>query len=288
MPNHANSRWLVLGAAGMLGADLTTRLRATGAVVTGLTRRELDLADPSAIRAALAGHPADIVVNCAAWTAVDDAETREKEAHAVNGEAVRVLAEECAERGVRLIHVSTDYVFDGAGSAPIPEDAPPRPVSAYGRTKLAGEREVLAIPGGYVVRTAWLYGAHGSNFVRTMLRLEQEREHLQVVDDQCGQPTWTADLAAALADLGVSGAPAGIYHATNSGDTTWHGFAQAIFKGIGADPARVRATTSENFPRPAQRPAYSVLASQRWSRAGLSPLRPWQEALAAALPELTE
>ncbi|SDU86379.1 dTDP-4-dehydrorhamnose reductase [Jiangella alkaliphila] len=275
-------RWLITGAAGMLGRDVATVL--DDADVTALGRSQLDITDAAAVDDAVRGH--DVVVNTAAWTDVDGAETAEAAAAAVNGTAPAHLAASCARHGARLVHVSTDYVFDGAATTPYPEDAPTAPRSAYGRGKLAGERAVLsALPdAGYVVRTAWLYGEHGGNFVKTMARLSAARETLDVVDDQRGQPTWSMDVATALVGLVRAEAPAGVYHATNSGETTWFGLARAVFAQLGLDPERVRPTTTDKFPRPAPRPAYSVLGHDGWARAGLPPLRPWDEALAAAAP----
>ncbi len=281
------SGWLVTGAGGMLGRDLIALLRQREENVTGLARGDLDITDAGAVDDALARHRPDVVVNCAGWTAVDDAETREEDALKVNGTAVAHLAAACAAGGVRLVHLSTDYVFDGRVTSPYAEDDAPAPRTAYGRTKLAGERAVLGQLGGagYVVRTAWLYGAHGPNFVRTMIRLEQERPSVEVVDDQRGQPTWTVDVAGQISKLVRSGAPGGVYHATSSGDTTWFGFAREIFRLRGADPARVRPTTSEAFVRPAQRPAYSVLGHNRWIEAGIEPIGHWQLALRQAFLE---
>ncbi|MEW1723989.1 dTDP-4-dehydrorhamnose reductase [Streptomyces sp. NPDC093109] len=286
------SRWLVTGSAGMLGQDLLAALAAEGEDATGLDRAALDITDPGAVRAALEAHGPAVVVNCAAWTAVDDAESREAEALAVNGTGPRVLAEACRESGAVLLQLSTDYVFPGDGVVPYAEDAATGPLGAYGRTKLAGERAVLdTLPErGYVVRTAWLYGAGGPNFVRTMIKLESVKDTLDVVDDQRGQPTWTADLAALLVRLGrgaLAGTAApGVYHGTSGGETTWHGFTREIFRLLGADPARVRPTTSAAFVRPAPRPAYSVLGHEGWKPAGIEPIRDWRAALAEALPVL--
>ncbi|MFJ3692764.1 dTDP-4-dehydrorhamnose reductase [Streptomyces sp. NPDC090052] len=282
--------WLVTGAGGMLARDLLARLADDGTPAAGLDRAALDITDPGAVRGALAEHRPAVVVNCAAWTAVDDAESKEDQALAVNGTGPRVLAEACRETGAVLLQISTDYVFAGDGSRPYAEDAPVAPRSAYGRTKLAGEQAVLSVlpERGYVVRTAWLYGAGGGNFVRTMVRLEGVKDTLDVVDDQRGQPTWTADLADLLVRLGTGAlagtAPAGVYHGTSAGATTWFGLTREIFRLLDADPARVLPTTSEAFVRPAPRPAYSVLGHDRWAAAGIEPLRDWRLALADAFP----
>jgi dTDP-4-dehydrorhamnose reductase len=278
-------RWLVTGAAGMLGQDLCAVLAAAGETdVVAATRADLDVTDPAAVRAAVLG--ADVVLNTAAWTNVDGAETDEAAATAVNGYAVRNLAETA---GKRLIHVSTDYVFDGAASAPYPEDAGWAPINAYGRGKAAGEQAVLAA-GGYVVRTAWLYGEHGPNFVRTMLRLAAGRDTLDVVDDQQGPPTWSYALAGqivALAGAAAAGrAEPGAYHGTAGGSTTWFGLARAVFEEAGLDPARVRPTTSDKFVRPARRPAYSVLGHDRWAGTGVDPLPGWRAMLTEAMPSI--
>ncbi|MFJ7132163.1 dTDP-4-dehydrorhamnose reductase [Streptomyces fungicidicus] len=289
---NAPAGWLVTGAGGMLGQDVLARLAEAGERATALDRAALDLTDAAAVRRALERHRPAVVVNCAAWTAVDDAETREAEALAVNGDGPARLADACARTGAVLLHVSTDYVFAGDATAPYAEDAPTAPRSAYGRTKLAGERAVLnTLPDrGYVVRTAWLYGTGGANFVRTMIRLEGQREKLDVVDDQRGQPTWSADLAGLLLALGrgalAGTAPAGVYHGTSSGETTWYGLTREIFRLLGADPDRVHPTTSEAFVRPAPRPAYSVLGHDRFAAAGVVPLRDWRAALAEAFPRI--
>ncbi|MEU5506216.1 dTDP-4-dehydrorhamnose reductase [Streptomyces fungicidicus] len=289
---NAPAGWLVTGAGGMLGQDVLARLAEAGERATALDRAALDLTDAAAVRRALERHRPAVVVNCAAWTAVDDAETREAEALAVNGDGPARLADACARTGAVLLHVSTDYVFAGDATAPYAEDAPTAPRSAYGRTKLAGERAVLnTLPDrGYVVRTAWLYGTGGANFVRTMIRLEGQREKLDVVDDQRGQPTWSADLAGLLLALGrgalAGTAPPGVYHGTSSGETTWYGLTREIFRLLGADPDRVHPTTSEAFVRPAPRPAYSVLGHDRFAAAGVAPLRDWRAALAEAFPRI--
>ncbi|ANS65221.1 dTDP-4-dehydrorhamnose reductase [Streptomyces lincolnensis] len=288
----APTGWLVTGAGGMLGQDVLAVLAAEGEQAVALDRAALDLTDPAAVQAALERHRPAVVVNCAAWTAVDDAETREDEALAINGDGPAHLAAACARTGAVLLQVSTDYVFAGDATTPYAEDAPTAPRSAYGRTKLAGEQAVLkTLPErGYVVRTAWLYGAGGPNFVRTMIKLEGVKDTLDVVDDQRGQPTWSADLAGLLLALGrgalAGTAPAGIYHGTSSGETTWYGFTREIFSLLGTDPDRVRPTTSAAFTRPAPRPAYSVLGHDRFAEAGIEPLRDWRAALTEAFPEI--
>lgn len=274
--------WLVTGAAGQLGTDLRRTL--AGADVHAVTRAELDIADGAAVARVLDKIAPDVVVNAAAYTAVDAAETDEDAAYRVNATGPAVLAAALIGTKTRLIHVSTDYVFAGDADRPYDVDDPTGPKSAYGRTKLAGEiavRELLP-DAAYVVRTAWVYGTSGANFVKTMARLERERDRVSVVDDQRGSPTWSADLAAGLIELGRSAAPAGVYHCTNAGDTTWFGLTRAIFEELGADPGRVQPTTTDAFPRPAPRPAYSVLSDTAWRAAGLTPLRDWRDALSAA------
>ena len=280
-------RWLVTGAGGMLGRDLVEVLSSTGAEVTAVTRSELDVTDPAAVTAAVPGH--DVVVNAAAWTDVDGAEEHEEAATRVNGLGPQLLAAACAAEGARLVQVSTDYVFDGTATTPYPEDAPLAPRSAYGRSKAAGETAVRSLlpQDSYVVRTAWLYGEHGPNFVRTMTALEASRDTVDVVDDQVGAPTWSREVAAAVQRLVSAGAPTGTYHATAAGETTWCGLARAVFEELGADPERVRPTTTDRFPRPAPRPAFSVLGHGAWLRAGLEPLAGWRAMLKAAAPAVT-
>ncbi|MFH0519487.1 dTDP-4-dehydrorhamnose reductase [Streptomyces sp. M41] len=281
-------RWLVTGAGGMLGRDTVGELRARGEQVTGLGHTALDITATAAVDRALTAHRPDVLVNCAAYTAVDDAETDEERALRVNGDGPRLLARACAAHAVRLIHVSTDYVFAGDARTPYTESHPPAPRTAYGRTKLAGERGVSdELPAASViVRTGWMFGVHGRSFVRTMIELEARRDTLDVVDDQRGRPTWSADVAATIADLGprVGVDATGVLHVTNSGEATWYELAREVFRLLGADPDRVRPVTGDVFPRPAPRPAYSVLADDRGRRLGLTPARDWRTALHEALP----
>jgi dTDP-4-dehydrorhamnose reductase len=279
-------RFLVTGAGGQLGADL---LRVAGDhEVAGRSRAELDVGDPAAVEKAVADVRPDVVLNAAAYTAVDAAETDEATATLVNAEGPANLARVCALHGAGLVHVSTDYVFAGDADTPYEVTAPTGPTSAYGRTKLAGEQAVRALlpERSWVVRTAWVYGESGGNFVRTMVRLAGVKDTLDVVDDQRGSPTWSRDLASGVLALAVARPAPGIYHCTNSGETTWYGLARAVFAEIGADPDRVRPTTTDRFPRPAPRPAYSVLSGAGWTAAGLPAPRPWRDALHAAFAEV--
>jgi dTDP-4-dehydrorhamnose reductase len=279
------SRWLITGSYGQLGTDLQGVLAETpDEVVRAVDVDVLDITDAAAVDAFIADCDPDILVNAAAYTAVDAAEENEELAFRVNATGPAVLAAAMARHGGKLVHVSTDYVFAGDGVRPYEVDDTPDPHSAYGRTKLAGElavRELLS-DASYVVRTAWVYGGTGANFVKTMVRLQGERDTVSVVDDQRGSPTWSADLARALVELARSKAAPGIYHCTGGGSTTWFGFNQAIFEELGADPARVLPTTTDAFPRPAPRPAYSVLSDSSWREAGLTPMPDWRDALHTA------
>jgi dTDP-4-dehydrorhamnose reductase len=285
-------RWLVTGAGGLLGRDLVEVLSARDDVdLTALDRSALDITDAAAVAAAVAGR--DLVVNAAGWTDVDGAESAEAAATAVNGDAVAHLARACTVAGARLLHVSTDYVFSGSATQPYAEDAVPAPINAYGRGKLRGENAVRAhAPSvGYIVRTEWLYGEHGRNFVATVLRLAGQRETLDVVDDQIGQPTWSLALASRLVLLGDAAlagrAAPGVYHATASGQTSWYGLARAVFTEAGLDPDRVRPTTSAAYPRPARRAAFSVLADSRFPALGYPPMPDWRPMLADAFARLS-
>ena len=280
-------RLLVLGAGGQLGTDLLGAARSAGIEVVGASHAECDVTDIASVRETVARHRPGAVVNSAAWTRVDAAEEHEAEATAINGTGAGNVAMACAERGVRLCHVSTDYVFDGSATAPIPEDAPPHPVSAYGRSKLAGERAVHDVLGGgaLIVRTAWLYGAQGPNFVLTMLRLARERGALRVVADQLGTPTWTGHLAPAILTL-LRRDAAGTFHLTNGGATSWHGFATEIVSQAGLAAVPVTPIGTVEYPTPATRPPYSVLDNRHWRELGEAPLAPWEEGLRRYLESL--
>jgi dTDP-4-dehydrorhamnose reductase len=280
------TRWLITGCNGMLGRDLLAVLENRD--VIACTRTDLDVTDAEAARYVIDDARPDVVANCAAWTAVDAAEEHEDAAFAVNAVGAANLARACAERSAALVHISTDYVFDGLAASPYAEDSPLSPRCSYGRTKAAGEWAVQAILAerSWIVRTAWLYGAGGPNFVRTMIRLESTLDTIDVVDDQQGQPTWSAQLARQVVRLVDTAAPAGVYHGTAAGQTTWYGLARAVFEELGADPDRIRPTTTDRFPRPAPRPAYSVLGHDAWSRAGLPAAPGWRDSLAQAFEAL--
>lgn len=275
--------WLVTGARGMLGQDLVAQIAARGDTVTAFDRDELDITDPVACREVVRGH--DVVVNCAAWTAVDDAEAHEGEAFTVNAVGPASLARATAAHGVRLVQISTDYVFDGVATSPYAEDAPAAPRSAYGRTKLAGEWAIRAeAPDHLIVRTAWLYGAAGRCFPKTIARVAAERGSLDVIDDQVGQPTWTVDLADLVLRLVDAEAPSGTYHGTSTGQTSWHDFARAVVAAAGLDPAIVARTSSASFASPAPRPTFSVLGHSALERIGIDPIGQWAARWGVAAP----
>lgn len=264
----------------MLGQDLSARLEAEHDVV-GADRDTLDITSPDQVEAGVRGF--DVVVNCAAWTAVDDAEVREADAFLLNAVGPHLLARAAAATGARLVQISTDYVFDGVAKDPYDEEHPVRPVSAYGRTKAAGE---WAVRDGdnLIVRTAWLYGAGGPSFPRTIARLAAERDRLTVVADQYGQPTWTVDVADVVARLVEARAPRGAYHATSSGRTSWFEFARAVVAASGKDGAMVAPVPSSEFARPAPRPENSVLSHGALGAAGIAPIGDWAERWAVAAP----
>src|SRR4051794_23271610 len=256
-------RILVTGAGGMLGQDLLAAAVGRGIEAAGVARGECDITDPAAVRAAIADARPDVVVNAAAWTDVDGAEAEEDAALAVNGAGAGHVASEAAAAGAAVVHVSTDYVFDGRARRPYAEGDATAPLNAYGRTKLAGERAVAAAnPRHHVVRSSWLFGVGGPNFVATMLRVGAERDELTVVDDQVGCPTWTGHLAEALLDLAERQEGYGIHHGAASGSCSWHAFACEIFARTGMD-VTVHPGRTTDLNRPAPRPAYSVLGSGR-------------------------
>jgi dTDP-4-dehydrorhamnose reductase len=280
-------RIVIAGAGGQAGSCLAAEAVRRGRDVLALTSSQWDITDSQA--AAEIVQTGDVVINCAAYTNVDGAEGDEERAYAVNAAGPEHIAQACARAGARLIHISTDYVFSGdfGGAAPHPyePDDETAPLSVYGRTKLAGEQAVLAaLPQAVVVRTAWVYtGGSGKDFVATMRRLAAGNGILEVVDDQTGSPTYVADLVGALLEVADGRVHARIVHAANAGEVSRFGQARAVFEGVGADPERVWPVSSAHSPRPAARPPYSVLSGRQSEQAGLTPLRPWQDALAEAL-----
>ena len=267
----------------MLGQDVVARLRAAEQDVSVSTQADLDITDAAACTSAVEGF--DVVVNCAAWTAVDDAETQEGAAFGANAVGPANLARAATAAGARLVQISTDYVFDGEATTPYTADAPIAPRSAYGRTKAAGEWAVRAEdPAGrhLVVRSAWLYGAGGGSFPRTIVKVARERGAVSVVTDQVGQPTWTGDVADLVWRLVAADVPGGTFHATSGGVASWFDFAQAAVESAGLDPAIVGRTTSDAFVRPAPRPSYSVLGHDELEHVGVAPIGDWRERWAVA------
>jgi dTDP-4-dehydrorhamnose reductase len=280
-------RLVVSGAGGQLGTSLTALAADRGRDVLALTSSQWDITDPAAAERIIRG--GDVVVNCAAYTNVDGAESDEAAAYAVNASGPEYLARACARAGARLIHVSTDYMFTGdppeGGPRPYEPSDKPDARGVYALSKLAGEDAVLAaLPEAVVVRTAWLYtGGTGKDFVAVMRRLAAGDGPVTVVDDQVGSPTYVADLAVALLQVADERVPGPILHAANEGAVSRFEQARAVFSECGADPDRVRPVKTDDFPRPAPRPTYSALGSRESAAAGLTPLRPWRPALVAAL-----
>ena len=289
------TRILVTGANGQLGAEILAQLTPIETITAiGTTRDRLDLADPDSIRHAIVELEPDIILSSGAYTAVDRAESEPELAHAINAITPGLLAEATAQRGAKLIHLSTDYVFDGQKGSPYLETDPTGAIGVYGQTKLDGERAILAAdPTAAIVRTAWVYGVGGTgNFVKTMLRLGKEREELRVVADQIGSPSWTGDIATAIVDLALNHSNAsGVFQFTNSGVASWYDFAVAIFEeaaalGFPLAVQRVIPITTADYPTPAKRPAYSVLAGGKLAtlRGTIAPH--WRDGLRSMLKEL--
>jgi dTDP-4-dehydrorhamnose reductase len=278
-----SARIVISGAGGLVGRELADQARKQGREVLALTSSDWDITDaPAAERFIEAG---DVVVNCAAYTKVDAAETDEARAHAVNVTGPANVAHACARAGADFIHISTDYVFSGSQRRPYEIDDETGPLSVYGRTKLAGEFAVLtAMPDAHIVRSAWIYeGGDGTDFAAAMRRLAAGDGVADVVADQIGSPTYVGDLVGALLEVAEGTIRQPVLHAANEGEASRFEQAQAVFEAVGADPARVRPVGSDRHPRPAPRPPYSALSGRRSAAAGLTPLRPWREALSAAL-----
>ncbi|MDG4664264.1 dTDP-4-dehydrorhamnose reductase [Mycobacterium sp. 236(2023)] len=276
-------RIVISGGGGLVGRVLAGQARADGRDVVALTSSEWDVTDPTAAERHIAD--GDVVVNCAAFTKVDAAESEPDRAHAVNAGGAENVAQACARAGATFIHISTDYVFSGSLQRPYDIDDPTGPLSVYGRTKLAGEMLVLAaMPDAHIVRTSWIYeGADGSDFAAVMRRAARGDGTVDVVADQIGSPTYVVDLCRALLQIADGAIREPVLHAANAGSASRFEQAQAVFAALGEDVSRVRPVGSDEHPRPAPRPAYSALSSAKSEAAGLTPLRPWREALAEAL-----
>ncbi len=265
---------LVVGANGMLGRDLIALLGDRG---HGIDIEDIDITSPESVMTVIGELKPEVVINCAAYTDVDGCESNTETAMAVNGEGVAYLAMACRDIGALLVQVSTDYIFDGGKGTPYVEDDAPCPLSVYGESKLAGEMNASFSPEHLVVRTQWLYGLHGKNFVETMLRLGAEKDELTVVDDQIGSPTWTVDLSRSIIAL-IDNGCRGVYHAANSEYCSWNGFAQAIFEEAGLN-VTVKPMTTLELNRPARRPLYSTLeCSKLAADTGFRP-QAWRTAL---------
>lgn len=283
---------LLTGSAGQLGHELQRSLAPLGELVA-CSRAQLNLADTDAVRAIVRNERPDVIVNTAAWTAVDQAETHEAEVTRINAEAPRVLAEEAAHLGARLLHFSTDYVFDGNKPTPYVESDETAPLSAYGRSKREGELAILTTAANAIIlRTSWVYSAHGANFMKTMLRLANERDEISVVDDQFGAPTWTRHLADATASLITNHPNAnGIYHLTAAGETNWYEYAEVIFAealrfGLIKKIPLQRRVVSTNWPTPAKRPQNSRLDCTRLKNHTGIALPDWRIGLVGCLTDL--
>ena len=295
MTNHSESpKVLVTGAAGQLGRELCLLLAEEGIDTVALTRHELDLSGPAdAITATIARHRADWVVNCAAYTQVDKAESEPELAHAVNAVAAGAIARAVHDYGGRMLQVSTDFVFGGDQPTPYREQDAVNPLGVYGATKLAGEQAVQEVlPEALILRTAWVYGEHGHNFVKTILRLAGEREELKVVDDQIGTPSWTRDIATTLLALMRQDA-SGIYHFTNEGVASWYDFALAVVEearalGQNLPLQRLLPIPTSDYPTPARRPAYSVLSKEKIRPLLSAPIPHWRASLRAMLRSRTK
>jgi dTDP-4-dehydrorhamnose reductase len=269
---------LLLGHKGMLGSDLFLKLN-MGYEVVGLDKEEIDIVSASECEEAIKEIKPDIVINAAAYTNVDGCETAKDECFAVNAEAIKNIAGACRDKNIRIVHFSTDYVFDGTAKQPYKEDHQCNPINTYGASKMAGERYLQALSENYIlIRTAWLYGVNGKNFVQTILEKVKTTKKLTVVDDQTGSPTYTKDLATAV-DLLITQNAKGIFHITNRGNCSWYQFAVKILQEAGIHDIDVTPIRSDKLQRPAKRPAYSVLSMQKFIQTTGKTMQPWQLAL---------
>lgn len=281
--------WLITGGSGQLGIALSQELGQRGLLFNSWSSQDLDITQGPIVRDVVAKLSPKVIINCAAWTDVDSAESNELQASRVNCDGAENVALAAKSCGAKLIHISTDYVFSGESQTPWQVADEINPKSAYGRTKAEGESRVLgAYPeNSFIVRTAWLYSPWGKNFAKRMTKLAIKGEgEVRVVNDQVGQPTSAPDLAKQLVELGLSNSHVGIYHGTNSGQATWFDFAVEIFRLVGEDASRVVPISTTDLSRPAKRPTFSVLSHEAWVTTSIKPMRDWRIALAGALPAI--
>jgi dTDP-4-dehydrorhamnose reductase len=281
--------WLITGSSGQLGTALTQELNSRGLPFTATVSRGLDITQNPLVQKFVGQLAPKVIINCAAWTDVDGAESKEELAARVNSDGAENLAIAAKNCGAKLIHVSTDYVFSGNTHEPWLEDSLKNPQSSYGRTKADGEDRVLRTypENSVIIRTAWLYSPWGKNFAKTMTRLALDgKSEVRVVNDQNGQPTSAIDLADQIISLALSLTTSGIFHGTNSGKATWFDFAQEIFKLVDKDLNRVVPVSSEEYPQKVNRPSFSVLSHDAWKKTTVEPMRDWRHALADTMPEI--
>jgi dTDP-4-dehydrorhamnose reductase len=276
---------VVTGAKGQLGQDVMKQLQAQNHEAFGTDRDDLDITNEADVLKFISDVKPDVILHCAAYTNVDAAEADRETAYQVNAVGTENMAKAAKAVDAKILYISTDYVFDGTATEPYEVEQPTKPLGVYGETKFAGEEFLKKhVEKYFIVRTAWVFGIGGNNFVKTMIRLGEERGEVGVVHDQVGSPTYTVDLASFMLEL-MKTDKFGTYHATNGGVCSWYEFAVEIFKQAGLSQVKVSPLTTDQFPRPAKRPAYSVLSKRKMEEAGFTPLRDWKEALAAYLAE---
>ena len=282
------SRILLLGGSGILGSEVLNQLRVRNLDYVSPRSSDLDIRDESSLESFIADFKPNWIINCAAWTNVDGAEDSFDSALELNSAAVKNIAEVAKKYECPVIHISTDYVFDGDSSNPYSETAPVNPVNRYGQSKLQGENALLEAfsEGAYVIRTSWLYGTKGKNFVKTMAKKALNADNARVVDDQKGSPTSARDLATGIIKLIESQPQLGIYHYSNTGSCSWFELAQAIYEKAGADPDLVEPIPSTSLDLKAKRPRYSLLSKEKWNSSGISEIPDWESSLETLLPEI--
>lgn len=281
--------WLITGASGQLGLAMQSELKARNIDYLALNSQDLDITNLEMVNKSLTENAPSVVVNCAAWTDVDEAETNQDRAFAVNALGAKNLALASKQIGATLVHISTDYVFSGENDAPWQEDAERNPTSVYGSSKRDGEIfvEDFYPEGSYIIRTAWLYSPNGRNFAKTMAKLALSNvKEVRVVNDQFGQPTSAGDLSKQIVDLVMAKKSFGVYHGTNSGSATWFDFAREIFELVGKEKSRIVPVSTSEFPRPAKRPSYSVLGHENWRKSGIEVMPEWKSTLAHEMPAI--